>query len=69
MGTSVEDGWRESSRPALLAACRLQRSADRRAARTRHPDAIVLDIGVEFTAAAMFLEEGVEVGERVTRRV
>jgi hypothetical protein len=35
----------------------------RRAARTRHPDAIVLDRGVEVAAAAMLLEEGVEVSE------
>jgi hypothetical protein len=39
-------------------------SADRRAARTYHPDAVALDIGVEFTGATMFLQEGVEVGEQ-----
>src|SRR5439155_22803143 len=37
MGTSVEDGWRESSRPELLMACGLQRAADDRPARARHP--------------------------------
>jgi hypothetical protein len=63
MDTSVEDGWRESSRPELLAACRLQRAADRRAARTRHPDAVAVDGGVEVAATAMLLEEGVEIGE------
>jgi hypothetical protein len=59
----MEDGWRESSRPELLAVYRLQRAADRRAARTRHPDAVAFDGGVEVAAAAMFLEEGVEVSE------
>ena len=54
---------RESGRRELLAVCGLQRPADDRATRARHPDAIVLDTGVEFTAAAMLLEEGVEVGE------
>jgi hypothetical protein len=34
-----------------------------RAARTRHPDAIVLDGRVEVAAAAVLLEEGVEVCE------
>src|SRR5713101_8395649 len=37
MGTSVEDGWWESSRPELLAVCGLQRSTDDRPARG-HPD-------------------------------
>jgi hypothetical protein len=32
-----------------------------RAAGTRHPDAVVLDSGVEITATAMLLKEGVEV--------
>jgi hypothetical protein len=62
----VKDGWRESSRPELLGACRLQRAADRRTARTRHPHAIVLDGGVEVAAAAVLLVEGVEVGEQVS---
>jgi hypothetical protein len=46
-----------------LAACRLQHAADHRAARTRHPDVIVLDRRVEIAAATMLLEEGVEVSE------
>ena len=46
------DGRRESSRRELLAACRFQCSADRRAGRTRHPDTIVLDRGVEVAAAS-----------------
>jgi hypothetical protein len=66
MRISVGDGWRESSRPELLAACRLLRSADHRAARTCHPDGVVLDRRVEIAAATMFLEEGVEVGEQVS---
>jgi hypothetical protein len=37
--------------------------ADRSAARTGHPDLIVLDGGVEIAAKPMLLEEGVEVGE------
>jgi hypothetical protein len=45
-----------------LAACRLQCSADRRAARTRHPDAVAFG-GVEIAAATMLLQEGVEIGE------
>jgi len=43
---------------------------DPRAARTRHTDAIALDVGVEITAATMLLQERVEVSaRRVTRRV
>jgi hypothetical protein len=55
-----------ASRPELFAACRLQCSADRRAARTRHSDAIVLDRRVEITAATVLLQEGVEVGKQVS---
>jgi hypothetical protein len=36
---------------------------DRRAARTRHPDPVTLDVAVEFAAVLVLLEEGVEVGE------
>jgi len=36
----------------------------RRAARTRHPDAVALDLTVEIAAAALLLEEGVEVGQQ-----
>jgi hypothetical protein len=46
-----------------LAVCRLQRAADRRTARTRRPHAIVLDGGIEVAAAAVLLQEVVEVGE------
>ena len=35
---------------------------DRRAARTRHPDAVALDLGGEITAVLTLLKEGVEVG-------
>jgi hypothetical protein len=55
MDTSVEDGWRESSRT---------RDAHQHGpARGRNPDAVALDGGVEIAAAAMLLEEGVEVSE------
>jgi hypothetical protein len=37
-----------------------------RAARACHPHPVVLDRGVEVAAAAMLLEEGVEVGEQVS---
>jgi hypothetical protein len=33
---------------------------DRRAARTRHPDAVALDAAVQVAAVLMLLEEGVE---------
>jgi len=56
----------ESSRPELLPAGGLQRAADHRAARAGHPDVIVLDRRVEIAAAAMLLQEGVEVGEQVS---
>ena len=36
------------------------------AAQARHRDAIILDRRVEITAAAMLLQEGVEVGEQVS---
>jgi hypothetical protein len=64
MGTSVRDGWRESSRPELLAACRLQRAADHRAARTRHPDAITSTAESRSPQRRCLLEEGVEIGEK-----
>jgi hypothetical protein len=38
---------------------------DDRAARTRHPDAVALDGGVEFAAALVLQVEGVEVGEQL----
>jgi hypothetical protein len=38
----------------------------RGAARTRHPDAVALDLIVEIAAAPMLLEEGVEVGQQVS---
>jgi hypothetical protein len=49
-----------------LAVCGLQRAADHFAARTRHPDAIVLDRGVEAAAAPMLLDQGAEVGKQAS---
>lgn len=42
MGTSVTDGWPESSRPELWTACRLRRPTDDRSTRANHPDPFVL---------------------------
>jgi hypothetical protein len=39
-------------------------AADRRAARTRYPDAIALNGRVQLAAVLVFLKEGVEVGEQ-----
>jgi len=39
---------------------------DPRAARTRHPDAVALDSGVEVAAVLVFLQESVEVVEQVS---
>jgi hypothetical protein len=60
MGTSVEDGFRESSRPELWAVCGFQRPIDHRAARTRHPDTIAIDAAVEIAAVLVLLEEDLE---------
>jgi len=43
-------GWRESSRPDLVAACGLQRSAHDRATRTGHPNPFLVCTAVQLAA-------------------
>jgi len=50
----------ESSRPELLAVCRLQRPNNRRPARARHSHAIVLDGRVQLAAVLVLEDEGFE---------
>jgi serine acetyltransferase len=52
--------------PSAMLRHPLSLGSNRRAARTRHPVAIVLDRGVEIAAASMLLEKGVEVGEQAS---
>jgi hypothetical protein len=54
----------ESRRSDLLAACRLQRLADHRAARAGHPDSIVLEPGIQLAAVFMLADEGLEGGAK-----
>jgi hypothetical protein len=49
MGTSVEDCWRESSRPELWAVW-LQRPVDDRPARAGHPHALPVRPAVQLAA-------------------
>jgi len=67
MGTSVGIGWRESSRPELLAVCGLQRAADHRATGAGHPDPFVLCPAVQLAAVAVFIKEGDQAGEEVAQ--
>ena len=67
MGTSLEDGWRESSRPELLAVCRLQRAADDRPARAGHPNPFLVCSAVQVTAVAVLIKEGDQAGEEVAQ--
>jgi hypothetical protein len=67
MGTSVEDGCRESSRPPNYW---WRASSSDRLITAPHVQVIqaviVLDRGVEIAAASVLLQEGVEVGEQVS---
>jgi hypothetical protein len=69
MGTSVEDGWREFSRPELLMACRLQRPTDNRPTRAGHPDPFLICAAVQLPAPAMLLEEGGQAVEEVAQLI
>ena len=67
MGTSVEDGWRESSRPELWAVGRLQRPADDCPTRASHPNPLLLYPAVHFSAPAMLPQEGGQAVEEMAQ--
>jgi hypothetical protein len=57
MGTSVQDGWRESSRPELWAVCGLQRPTTDDCPHTSIIQIQSSSTAVEIAAPAMLLEE------------